>query len=223
MEADVIAFGIDSPHFRSRDADELAAMRDPQFFEPFAVTAFGIAAPRQCTGHGAFQPLGLDRLEHVIDRLEIESLDRIIVMRGDEYDRWPVRFPGQRLGYRDSVHLGHGHVEQHQIGLERPDQAQRLRPVAGGADHLQRVDLGADNLHPFDRQRFVIDDKRAQFVVGFVSHVSPSVSSARFRIRSAMVRTRSWRHSRTGPRSGPAHWQGRYRSRDGRRCRVRRR
>ena len=175
MQADIVAFGVDPPDFGSRNADQFAAMRDPQFLEPGTVGAFAVTASCDRAGHSAFEPLGLDRLEDVIDRLEVEGFDRVIVMCGDEDDRGALCLVGERLRNRHAIDFGHRHVEQHEIGLQRLDQPQGLRPVARRSDHLQFADLRADDLHAFDRKRFVIDDKRLEPGSGFVSHVSPSV------------------------------------------------
>ena len=91
MQADIIALGIDLANFGSGDADELGAVRDPQFLEPRAFGRFTVTAPGDGARYRAFEPFGFDRFEHVIDRIEIEGLDRVIVMCGDEDHRRALR------------------------------------------------------------------------------------------------------------------------------------
>ena len=68
---------------------------------------------------------------------------------------------GQRARHGQAIQPRHRHVEQHQIGTKRIDQPQRLRAVAGSAHHLEGRYPCAEDLHPFDRKGFVINDQRA--------------------------------------------------------------
>ena len=81
------------------------------------------------------QPLALDRLGQVVDRLEVEGLERVLRMGGDEDDRRRRRLQAQLGGELGAVAAGHLHVEQHQVALVGGEPDQRLRRVRRLADH----------------------------------------------------------------------------------------
>ena len=107
----------------------------------------------------AFEPVGGHRLEDIIHRIAIERLDREVIMRGDEDHHGGLRLFGEMARDAQPVHLGHGHVEQHQIGLEFFSEAQRRGAIARRADHAHRGNFGTDYLHALHSEWFIIDDQ----------------------------------------------------------------
>ena len=162
MQAHIIALGIDLAHLVHRDAQQFGAVRHPQFIEEAAGFLAALPAARERAFDRAFEPVSGDRLEDIIDRIAIERLDREMIMRGHEDHHRRLFLFSQLARHAEPIDLGHGHIEQHQIGFELFSQPERSGAVTCGADHLHTGDFGADHLHPLDRQRFVIDDERAQ-------------------------------------------------------------
>ena len=80
------------------------------------------------------QPRAVDRLQQVVDRLQLERIDRVLVERRAEDDRGPR--PAKRRRHFESAAAGHLNVEQHQIGRELGDALDRLHAVFGLADDL---------------------------------------------------------------------------------------
>ena len=83
-------------------------------------------------------------------------------MGSNEYDSRPVGLSCKRPRDAEPVNLGHGHVEQDKIGIERFDQAQGRGAIAGRPHHLQCRYPRAQDLHPLDSQRFIVNNQRAQ-------------------------------------------------------------
>ena len=66
--------------------------------------------------------------------------------------------------HREPVEVGHLDVEEHQVRRLRPDQVDRLAPVAGLAGDLD-VLLAPEQLgEPTARRLLVVDDQRADAV-----------------------------------------------------------
>lgn len=106
-----------------------------------------------------------NRFQYVIDSIEVERLYRKVIVRSHEHDRGLLCQSGQRPCDRKTVEFGHGHVEQYKVGRQRLDQPQSLRAVACSPDHLEPRYAGRENLHTLYRERFIVDDKRAQVFV----------------------------------------------------------
>ena len=168
VKAHVIALRINAVHFIGTHAQQFGTVRDPEFRNPrllaFAILSRSTAAARHGTRDRTLKPVLRHGLEDVIDRVEIESLDREAVMRGDEDHGRALRRIGHDLDDaardRQSVGLGHGHVEQHQLRPQRIDHAQGRGAIAGRAHDAQAIEPRADDLHAFDRQWLVVDDQR---------------------------------------------------------------
>ena len=118
MKAHIVALRIDARNFADGNAQQFAAMRNPQFLEPLAAGFPSFAAPRKRTLDGTFEPFRGDRFQHVIDRLEIEGLDGEIVMGRDEDDRRGIFGVGNGPSHAQSVEFRHRHIEQDQVGRE---------------------------------------------------------------------------------------------------------
>ena len=139
-------------------------MGDPEFLDPRAfgrggLGGLGAVAPREGPVHRAFEAVLRDGLEHVVHRVAIERLDREVIVRGHEDHGGTRRHPHEAARDAEAVDFGHRHVEQYQFGRKRLAEAQRGGAVACGADHVQRRDSRAEDLHALHRERFIIDDQ----------------------------------------------------------------
>jgi hypothetical protein len=119
---------------------------------------------RSATSSGAFEraeePLAVDRLEDVIDCVDVDCAHgELIERRHENHCRHPLGADGG--DHVEPVHLGHLHVEEYEIGLEVGDRLDRGSAVAAFGDDLDIVrasQLVADTA-PSDR--LVIDDERS--------------------------------------------------------------
>ena len=88
----------------------------------------------------ALEPVELDRFDQVVGRVDLERLDRVFAVRGDEDDR------GRRAGPRDLGELharepGHVDVEEDDVVGDGLDELQGLDRVARFADDLDPAGL----------------------------------------------------------------------------------
>ena len=93
---------------------------------------------RQARAHAAKrlrQPFRPERLEQVVDRVDLERLQRVLVVGGDEHHRDVLL---DQLEHLESVQFRHLHVEQQQIRLE----------VGDGLDGFEAVRALGDHFHP---------------------------------------------------------------------------
>jgi hypothetical protein len=120
---------------------------------------------RACTHQRIRQPGGPDRLEQVVDGVDLERLDRVgVVGRGEDHRR-RVGHALQVLRDLDAVDARHAHVEQHDIDPVAGDVDQGLAPVGRLACHFEgdgAAAVGEQVLQPAARRRLVVDDQDAQ-------------------------------------------------------------
>ncbi len=103
------------------------------------------------------QPLGLDGLEQIIERVDLEGAHGMVVVRGREDDARHVIEPRQQIEPRTARHLD---VQEKQLRSERVDARHGFAHIARFAHDVDpgKVREQAPQLTP--RQRFVIDDER---------------------------------------------------------------
>src|SRR5471032_2110873 len=83
---------------------------------------------------GGLEPFGADRLEQVVKRALFESLDRVLVVGGDEHQVAAIEQHARRL---DAGQAGHADVEEDDVGLVLAGQRHGLDTVARLGDDLQ--------------------------------------------------------------------------------------
>ena len=115
----------------------------------------------RCDRH--LEPRRIDRLQQIVDRVDLERLDRVLIEGRDEDDvrrrAAAVEHPARHLEAGQPRHL---HVEKHDIGLQPLDRRQRLDAVAGLADDLDAADLPEQVAQLVARQLLVVDEHGAQ-------------------------------------------------------------
>ena len=78
---------------------------------------------RRAVDHPAYrlgEPVGAHRLEHVVDGVQVEGVDRVLVVGGDEDDRRRGRERRQHLGQLEPGQAGHPDVEEDRVDLAPP-------------------------------------------------------------------------------------------------------
>ncbi len=129
------------------DPDVLAGLRAARLHDP----AYGLA-----------EPIGSDRLEHVVDRAQLERRDGVLLVGGHEDHPRRLLEPRQHLGEVEAGETGHLDVEEHRVDLGLLQHAQRL---GRGVAPLDRGDAGVlaeeeDQL--VERRALVVDDQALQ-------------------------------------------------------------
>src|SRR5918993_1769661 len=80
------------------------------------------------------QTLCLGRLQNIVDRTVFERINRILVVRGDEYDMTCVRNMTRRF---DAGHAGHSNVEKREVGTMVVHSGDSLFPILRFRENLQ--------------------------------------------------------------------------------------
>jgi hypothetical protein len=75
-----------------------------------------------------------ERLEDVVQRVDIECANRVFVVRGDEHDA-PRDVGTQRFEDAESVEIGHLDVEKEKVWSRATHQRDRLTSVRRFTDH----------------------------------------------------------------------------------------
>ncbi len=108
------------------------------------------------------KPVSGHRFQNIVDCIEVKRLNREILMRGHENNRWRcIHF---RYGARHAqpVQFRHSHVEQDQIGGKRFGQSQRGCTIARRADNIDCRDVRTKHLNALNCQWLIIDNQSAQ-------------------------------------------------------------
>src|SRR3989441_4351989 len=154
--------------------------------------------------HGLLQSGAADRLEKVIDRLELERVHRVLVEGGAEDDPRPGR--GEGGGHLHPRAARHLDVEEDQIGLETEDRLDRLLAVFGFAHYFELVEGGEQLAETVARGLFVIHHKSANRPSAHRTRATTTVMSScwgvvpRKRSTSLTIRSRSSAAGRSGCR-----------------------
>ena len=124
-------------------------------------------------GESLLESRFIERLQQEIQCVDLECLEGMIVMRGDEDDRRclaAVRCRGrrvaalERLDDIEAVHVRHLDVEEDEIGILVVDGAERFGSVGALGDDFDVVVLGEQSAHALARELFVVNDCDADLV-----------------------------------------------------------
>ena len=118
----------------------------------------------------------LDRLQQVVHGVDVERLDRVLVVGGDENDRHGRLAIHQLAGQLEPGQTGHLDVEEHEVGRVAADRVDRFEAVAGLGDDLDAAHLVEDVAQLLARQLLVVDDHRAQQVDQALARSSATMS-----------------------------------------------
>ena len=100
------------------------------------------AHPAPGTGERLLEPAGVDRLQQVVDRVDLERLDGVFVEGRDEYEhRRLLRAFDEPPRHFESAEAGHLDVEEHEVRLVLLDCGQCLQAVARVRHDLHIVQL----------------------------------------------------------------------------------
>ena len=160
--AGVLARGRGLPRHCRRGLRKLATRfrespdRFQQHVEPFR--RHGVRALRAGLAEGGFEAFGVHRLEHVVHRVHIEGLLGVLVICRDKEHHGHVP-PLKCLEHPKPIKPGHLDIKAHQIGLQLPDECNRLLPALGLANHLDLVFRLEEATNPLPRQPFIVHNE----------------------------------------------------------------
>src|SRR5687767_2164571 len=161
VQADVVAAGLHEPDrvafHHPRHAGDLH--RDPGRVLPVGGRPPG--GGRE-PADGVGQAIGADRLEQVVDRLQLEGLDGVLLEGGDEDDGRRRGEAGQHPGQLQPVEAGHADVEEHGREAAVAQTPQRLGGIGGGDDGADAGVLAEEVGEVFERRFLVVDDEYLQ-------------------------------------------------------------
>uniref|UniRef100_E6Q049 Uncharacterized protein n=1 Tax=mine drainage metagenome TaxID=410659 RepID=E6Q049_9ZZZZ len=170
---------IDEQHAALHLDDELAGhgagwsglVSTEQFEQHGHVRLFGAAAGVYFNqaGAGAFDSLKdaslIERLEQIIDRVDIEGADRVLIKgRGEDdlghaLDKLMINEVPKES---ESVETGHLDIEKENVGLMDGDEFDGLNAVGGFGENLHISGGIEEKTQLFARQGFVVNDERAK-------------------------------------------------------------
>ena len=118
------------------DVGDVAAVDEPG--HPAALDGdLGVVAGRRGLGravdgadhpaYGLGEPVGAHRLEHVVDRVQVEGLDGVLLVGGDEDDRRRGPEAAEHLGQLEPGQAGHLDVEEDRVDRALLQDPQRRR------------------------------------------------------------------------------------------------
>ena len=103
----------------------------------------------------------IDRLEDVVDRVNVERGDGVLIeRRHEDHERcWPI----ERTEHAEAVDARHLHVEQHDVRVVRRDERDRLAAVRRLAHDLDVRLFAEQSTKPLPGERLIVDDEDAQW------------------------------------------------------------
>ena len=109
-------------------------------------------------GDGLGQTIGFDRLDQVIDCVDLERVEGELAVGGDEHDRRRVLEMLQGLGELQTRGLGHVDVEEDDIDGIFLQFLDGLAHAGGLGDHVGLAELVEQEAQLRTRRRLIVDD-----------------------------------------------------------------
>ena len=114
--------------------------------------------------YGLREPLGAHGLEHVVDRAQVEGLDGVRLVGGDEDDRRRRPEPAEHVGELEPGEARHLHVEEDAVDVALAQHAQPLGGRVAGDDRGHPRVAGEQVLQLVEGRPLVVDDQHAEAV-----------------------------------------------------------
>ena len=110
------------------------------------------------------EALAVERLQQVVERVDVERAQRVVIEGGDEDDERHAR-RADRLDDVEAGGAGHLHVEEHQVRLQPADGIDRLGAGRALGDDFEPVFRREQRAQPLARERLVVGDEDAHLAV----------------------------------------------------------
>src|SRR5262249_1660169 len=125
---------------------------------------FLVSRPSSLTGDLMFgslqslvEPLAVERLEQVIERVDFKGAQRILIVGRDEDDHRSLL---DRLQYAEAVEFRNLHIQEEEVWLVSLDSRHSSQPVAAFANDLDFGVADEQVGDPLARQRLIINNQR---------------------------------------------------------------
>ncbi len=125
----------------------------------------------------AAKPVVAERLQEVVDRVDLEGAQRVLVVGRDEDDHRHL-VHAHRLDHLEAIELGHLQVEEDQVRADAPHGVHRGAAVRALAHQLDVALVAQQGDQPLAGQRLVVDDQRANRRGGHAVETSSVCSAA---------------------------------------------
>ena len=109
----------------------------------------------------AREPVGVDRLQEIVERLDGERIDGVPLVRGHEHDGGRVGALAHEGCRLDAAQPRHLDVEEDDVGREVAGEIERLPRAGRLADDMHSGLAGEQVRQLRPRRRFVVDEQRA--------------------------------------------------------------
>ena len=120
---------------------------------------------------GAAQPCGVERFQEVVDRVHLEGLQRVFVVRGDEHhDADGIR--SDSLEHVEAGDLRHVHVQENEVGMLPADGFNGVLSAGALADDLNVRVLVEGPRQTVPGELHVVDDQGANTHAGTASRTA---------------------------------------------------
>ena len=175
VQAGVVAFGADPGHLVGLEEDDLAAGLDGESFDiprpgealeevGQALVERAVVIARDglaCAIDGRAETVLVERLEHVVEGVRVEGLDREVVVGRHEDDR--RHGLGPDLGDDvEAAQLGHADVEEDEIRIVFADRIDGGPSVGTLGDDIDVRFLAQEVANPFARQGLVFGNHHSR-------------------------------------------------------------
>ena len=190
MQSHVVASGLDPVDLLGTEEEDAAArLHDqavrvavtlplaPQIFEEGEESCVDRLPRLPHVASGAGESLLESRfvegLQQEVQRMDLECLEGVIVVRGDEHDGGrpsAVRCRRGRIAALErfddieAIDFGHLDVEEDEIGILVVDGAECFGSVGAFGDDFDVVVFGEESAHALARELFVVNDRDADLV-----------------------------------------------------------
>ncbi len=122
------------------------------------------------------EPIAVERLEQIVERVNVEGAQRVRVVGGDEdHERHARRADG--LDDVEPAVARHLHVEEDEIGLQFLDRGNRRHAIGALRDDVHAGFAGEQRSQPLARERLVIRDENTS-AWRCVSHATRDAASS---------------------------------------------
>jgi hypothetical protein len=106
------------------------------------------------------EPLIVERLDEIIQRGELERLQRVLIVRGNKNCR-RHRVDTDGTNNVEARRPGHLHVEEHEIRMQRANLLDRSIAIVRGANDLDSLLVRQKIFDTLPGERLVVDDEHA--------------------------------------------------------------
>src|SRR5262245_29789103 len=108
-----------------------------------------------------FEAIRLDRLQQIVDRVDLERLDRMLIECRDEDDVRRQLMLDHLSRHLEPGQPRHLYIKKYDVGRQSFYRSERLQPVASLADYVNSVHLAEQIAQLIARELLIVDKNSA--------------------------------------------------------------